>query len=152
MRGIVFASRRSTRTGIVLYKYVLIPRMLADTLRKPPMRFMYDSSWFKEAELDSLLCLNEAKTYGKSLNEARKLRDTLVSVGSFARSGKQGRQVVVRSVMTLLLASVLGLIPEDAFVQYGRVADLLGKILTDADAKADDKVMMILDRLAASMI
>lgn len=76
----------------------------------------------------------------------------MVSVGSFARSGKQGRQVVVRSVMTLLLASVLGLIPEDAFVQYGRVADLLGKILTDADAKADDKVMMILDRLAASMI
>ncbi len=133
-----------------LYKSVSNSTMLKEYKNDPLLRKLVDMSWFKEAELDSLLCYKFASNQSKGLKEAILLRDKKVAIGSFFRSYRQGRRVISRSLATLLLSSLLGLVGSDIMNSIPNLDKVLHELTNNQESY--HKVIVLLEEFLNGMV
>jgi|GEM_PF-1461882 hypothetical protein len=116
-----------------IYNIVLMLRLLDRVVENDLINFLYKSSWFKSAQLDSLLCRKYCKENGMNVGEAIKFRDKLVSFGSFDRSCRQGMIVIKRSLITILFAAMLELIDQNSISDLERLLRILKELAGNSD-------------------
>jgi hypothetical protein len=118
----------------------VLKRVLEDVL----MRTLFVRSWFKQAELDALLCRIEAKRMNLLIKDVVSLRDIRVTSGSFHRSCKQGSSVLKKSVFSLVLASLLGIVDLSIFEQIGELVRTLQVVKGKNDKEAEKQAVALL--------
>jgi len=116
------------------------------------LELIYELSWFKPAQLDSLLCRMYCEKNSLNISDGVKFRDKKTTFGSFDRSAKQGLAVIKKSMLTLVLALLLGLSTKESILNLVTLAELLRGLSESGDDALKEQTIALLNNYMSDMI
>ena len=104
--------------------------MLNRVLANHAYDYLFRRSHFKRSQLDALLVKRGGRKLGIKGEALWASRDKHATVGASQRSAMQAEAVISKSVATLILSFVLGLVSESSLDSIERVAKIIGPMTT----------------------
>jgi hypothetical protein len=87
-----------------------------------------------------------------NISDGVKFRDKKTTFGSFDRSAKQGLAVIKKSMLTLVLALLLGLSTKESILNLVTLAELLRGLSESGDDALKEQTIALLNNYMSDMI